>query len=193
MLGVVSVDIAGLDSAYEGAGGANTPLGRKRFKMSAVQNGRYVPSAASTSQSGQFAVFTAKPPTGVSYSGAAFDVYNMPNPFSLKSKTVSISADGTSGGTPPFSASSYDTRGTIIKYHLPSGRSGSLKFVIYNLAGEKVRTLDEGDRTGGYLYYSEWDGKNDKNADCASGVYFMLTYLNGNKLGNKAHKLAIIK
>ena len=38
-----------------------------------------------------------------------------------------------------------------------------------------------------------WDGKNDANQDCASGVYFMLTYLDGKKLGNKAHKMAIIK
>ena len=56
-----------------------------------------------------------------------------------------------------------------------------------------MRTIDEGSRTGGQLYYSEWDGKNDTNQDCASGVYFMLTYLDGKKLGNKAHKMAIIK
>jgi hypothetical protein len=61
------------------------------------------------------------------------------------------------------------------------------------VAGEKVRTIDDGVRAGGYVYYSEWDGKNDNNSDCASGVYFMLTYLDGKKLGNKAHKLAIIK
>lgn len=189
MLGVVSVEVASLDSAYEGSGGATTPLGRKRMKMSAVKNGRYVPNATSTSQNGQFAVFTAKPGTGTSYAGVAFDIYNMPNPFSLKAKNVVISADGGAA----LAAGAYSTRGTIIKYHLPGNKSGRVKFVIYNLAGEKVRTLDEGSRTGGYVYYSEWDGKNDNNTDCASGVYFMLTYLNGNKLGNKPHKLAIIK
>lgn len=65
--------------------------------------------------------------------------------------------------------------------------------MIYNLAGEKVRTIDEGHRDANQILYSEWDGKNDANQDCASGVYFMLTYLDGKKLGNKAHKMAIIK
>jgi len=190
MTGVVSVDVASLTNAYEGTSGASTPLGRKRFGMSAVVNGRYVPSTtASTSQSGRFAVFTANPPTGTAAFSSSLEIYNMPNPFNLKSKSVTLSGDvGSSGITNP-----YPTNGTVIKYNLPTGKTGSLKFVIYNMAGEKVRTIDEGARTGGQLYYSEWDGKNDTNQDCASGVYFMLTYLDGKKLGNKAHKLAIIK
>lgn len=189
MSGVVSVDVSSLDYAYEGGGSADTPLGRKRFKMSAVKNGRYVPSASSTSQSGRFAVFTAKPGSGVAYAGSSYEVYNMPNPFNLKDKTVTISSDGGAA----IAAGAYTVRGTIIKYHLPAGKSGDLKFVIYNLAGEKVRTIDEGVRGGGEVFYSEWDGKNDTNKDCASGVYLMLTYLDGKKLGNKAHKMAIIK
>lgn len=189
MTGVVSVDVGGLTNAYEGTGSVTTPLGRKHFKMSAVVNGRYVPSAAGTSQTGRFAVFTANPPTGMPAFSSAFEVYNMPNPFSLKSKSVSLSGDiGSSGISNP-----YPTTGTVIKYNLPAGKSGNLKFVIYNLAGEKVRTIDEGVRAANQIYYSEWDGRNDTNQDCASGVYFMLTYVNGKKLGAKAHKMAIIK
>lgn len=189
MLGVLSVGVASLSDASAGTSAVNTPLGRKRFGMSAVVNGRYVPSAAGTSQSGRFAVFTANPPTGTAAFSSSLQVYNMPNPFNLKSKNVALSADvGTSGVANP-----YPTKGTVIKYNLPAGKTGVLKFVIYNMAGEKVRTIDEGSRTGGQLYYSEWDGKNDGNQDCASGVYFMLTYLDGKKLGNKAHKMAIIK
>lgn len=189
MLGVLSVGVASLSDASAGTSGVNTPLGRKRYGMSAVVNGRYVPSAAGTSQSGRFAVFTANPPTGTAAFSSSLQVYNLPNPFSLKSKSVTLSADiGTSGVANP-----YPTNGTVIKYNLPAGKTGTLKFVIYNMAGEKVRTIDEGSRTGGQLYYSEWDGKNDTNQDCASGVYFMLTYLDGKKLGNKAHKMAIIK
>ena len=112
----------------------------------------------------------------------------MPNPFNLNDKTVAVS-DGWSG----VNNTNYVTRGTIIKYFLPSGKNGSVKLVIYNNAGEKVRTLDEGSRTGGQVYYSEWDGKNDKNEDCASGVYFLMPYINGDKLSNKAHKMALIK
>jgi flagellar hook assembly protein FlgD len=115
----------------------------------------------------------------------------MPNPFNLKDKTINLSSD--KGAVPAFSGGTYITNGTLIKYHLPAGRSGSLKFVIYNVAGEKVRTIDDGNRTGGEIFYSEWDGKNDNNSDCASGVYFMLTYLDGKQLGRKVHKMAIIK
>ena len=46
MTGVVSVDVRSLDGAYQGTSGGNTPLERKRFHMSAIQGGRYVPSAA---------------------------------------------------------------------------------------------------------------------------------------------------
>ena len=189
MLGVLSVGVAGLSNAHEGTRSASTPLGRKRFGMSAVVNGRYVPSAAGTSQSGRFAVFTANPPTGTAAFSSALVVYNMPNPFNLKSKSVSLGTDIGSSGI----ANPYPTNGTVIKYNLPAGKSGNLKFVIYNMAGEKVRTIDEGSRTGGQIYYSEWDGRNDTNQECASGVYFMLTYMDGKKLGTKAHKLAIIK
>ncbi|MCM2266857.1 MAG: carboxypeptidase regulatory-like domain-containing protein [Elusimicrobiales bacterium] len=193
MTGVVSVDVASLELAYEGSGGTATPLGRKRFGMSAVKNGRYVPSATNpSSQTGRFAVFTAKPTTGKAAYSTAFDVVNMPNPFSLKAKTVNVSADGQG-----ILGATYSTPGTLIKYNLPAGKAGSLKFVIYNLAGEKVRTIDEGrrDNTAGTdgIYYSEWDGKNDNNQDCASGVYLMLAFLDGKKLGNKAHKMAIVK
>jgi len=190
MLGVVSVDVASLANASGGTGGVDTPLMRKRYGMSAVVNGRYAPAdGTTTSQTGQFAVFTAKPATGVPYAGA-FDVYNLPNPFSLKNKTITLSLDR---GVAFGSATSYTTSGTLIKYHLPPGKSGGVKFVIYNLAGEKVRTIDDSIRTGGFVYYSEWDGKNDNGAKCASGVYFMLTYLDGKQLGNKAHKMALVK
>ena len=189
MLGVLSVDIASLENATEGTGGVATPLGRKRYGMSAVVNGRYVPSAAGTSQSGRFAVFTANPPTGTPAYSSGYEVVNLPNPFNLKSKSVALSSDVGGSGI----ANPYPTEGTVIKYNLPAGKSGSLKFVVYNLAGEKVRTIDEGHRDGGQIFYSEWDGRNDNNQKCASGVYFMLTYLDGKKLGTKAHKMAIIK
>ncbi len=189
MLGTVSVDVASISNAYESTDhNLLNPYVRKRLGMSAISGGRFVPQAdIPSSQTGRFAVFIAKPPTGVSYPGASFEVYNIPNPFNLKSKTVNISEDGGS-----WYKGDYNTEGTIIKYHLPSGKSGHLRFVIYNIAGEMVRTLDEGYREGGYIYYSEWDGRNDKNNKVASGVYFLVTYLNGDKIGS-IHKMAVIK
>ncbi|MEF3280588.1 MAG: carboxypeptidase regulatory-like domain-containing protein [Elusimicrobiota bacterium] len=185
MLGTVSVEIPSFKIS-ETNNDTVTPFGRKKLGMSAVVNGRFVPQGTTSSQTGRFAVFTAMPPTGTSYEGSSFEIYNIPNPFNLKPKTVPMSTDvGSSGVTGK-------TEGTIIKYHLPSGKSGNIKLVIYNIAGEKVRTLDEGYRNGGQIYYSEWDGRNDKNEKCASGVYFLVAYLNGDKIG-KPHKMAIIK
>jgi carboxypeptidase family protein len=195
MIGTVSVDIASVEFAYEGTGDTDTPLGRKKFKMSAISpRGTYVPSAAGSSQSGQFAVFTAKPDNSVVSNTSSFKVYNMPNPFNLKSKSVYITEGWAAGsGVTAVSNANTTTSGTIIKYHLPAGKGGSVKFVIYNVAGEKVRTLDEGQRVADRTLYSDWDGKNDRGTKVASGVYFMLTYLDGEQLGNKAHKMAIIK
>ena len=187
MLGVLSVDVASLNNASAGVSASRTPLGRKRAGMSSVVNGRYRPSTTGTSQSGRFAVLTAPPVVGTTYSGTDFDVYNMPNPFDLKTKTVTLSADALA------SAGAYVTNGTVIKYHLPASRAGNLKFVIYNLAGEKVRTFNMGSPSAGKVHYFEWDGKNETNQDCASGVYFLLTFIDGERVGSKAHKMAIIK
>lgn len=190
MSGVVSVDVSSLQEAYKG-GSSSSPLKVKRYGAASVSpEGTYVPNADQpSSQTGQFAVFSAKPPTGVSYSGTAYEIYNLPNPFNLKTKTVNLSSDrGTA-----FSGSTYDVRGTLIKYHLPSDVTGSVKLIIYNVAGERVREIDDGNRAGGQVYYSEWDGKNDDGQDCASGVYFLLTRVDGRKIGSSAHKMALIK
>ncbi|MDQ7773709.1 MAG: carboxypeptidase regulatory-like domain-containing protein [Elusimicrobiales bacterium] len=187
MLGLASVEVGGLTDATQGAAAAFTPLGRKRMGMSSVVNGRYVPSATPAPQSGRFAVMTAPPTTGKDAYSGAFEIFNLPNPFDLNSKNVTLGADALA------SAGNYTTTGTVLKFNLPSGKGGNVKFVIYNLAGEKVRTLDMGSLAGGKMYYSEWDGRNDKNEECASGVYFLLPFVNGEKLTGKAHKMAIIK
>ncbi|MBP7796339.1 MAG: carboxypeptidase regulatory-like domain-containing protein [Elusimicrobiales bacterium] len=188
MLGTVSVDVVSLSKAYEKNPDTTTPFGRKKLGMSAMaKDGGFVPQSSSSPQTGRFAVFVSKPPTGTVYTGSGFEIYNIPNPFNLKSKVVSISSDGGS-----WTTGNYTTYGTVIKYHLPAGKKGNVKLVIYNTAGEKVRTLEEGIRDGGYVYYSEWDGRNDKNEKCASGVYFLIAYINGDKIGG-VHKMAIVK
>ncbi|MCX7641370.1 MAG: carboxypeptidase regulatory-like domain-containing protein, partial [Elusimicrobiales bacterium] len=188
MLGTVSVDVVSISNAYEtNKVDITNPFMRERLGMSALIDGRFVPQNTQSSQKGKFAVFSAKPPTGTSYVGNTFEIYNIPNPFNLELKPVNISSDGGSWYT-----GLYQTQGTIIKYHLPQGKDGKIKLVIYNISGEKVRTIDEGYRAGGYVYYSEWDGRNDKNEKVSSGVYFLVTYLNGEKLGG-IHKMAVIK
>jgi len=141
--------------------------------------------AAATSQSGVYAVFIQDPATAKSYSGSEFVIYNFPNPFNLKTKNVHLEDVN--------SSADQTIRGTMIKYALPSGKNGELKFYIYNLAGELVKTIDLGSKNGGYYYYVEWDGKNDNQEDCASGVYFLIAKIKGEKLNSKPHKIAIIK
>ena len=154
-----------------------------------ISNGRFVINrAAATSQTGTFALFKSQPPTNVTW-GGEFDIFNFPNPFNLNDKTVTL----TSGGALGLNLS---TRGTIIKYCLPAylGSSVNAKFYIYNIAGELVREIDDGIRSGGFIYYLDWNGKNDSGDDCASGIYF-LTAKAGNKVLNKRKplKMAIVK
>lgn len=178
--GVVSVDV---DSLAESTGGAQSAPSAGR---AVVSKGMYtINKAASTSQSGVFAVFKQDPSAAKAYAGGDFSIINFPNPFDLKAKTVTmqdVNAD--------FSQS---VTGTMLKYALPSDRAGRVVFCIYNLAGELVRELDEGTRTGGFYYYTEWDGRNDNGEKCASGVYFLIAKCDGKKLTGTAHKLAILK
>jgi len=139
---------------------------------------------AATSQSGQFAVFTAAPPTNVAFNGSDLKIYNFPNPFDLTEKTLTL-RDGGALGT------SLTTDGTIIRYGLPPAKSGHIQIVIYNLAGEKVKTIDEGHRDGGWVYYTPWDGKNDNGSPVASGVYFGVFKVNEEK--EYVFKMAVLK
>lgn len=58
---------------------------------------------------------------------------------------------------------------TVIQYSLP--KSSKVELVIYNLLGQKVRSLINQTQTAGYKIVF-WDGKNDKGENVASGVYF---------------------
>lgn len=63
----------------------------------------------------------------------------------------------------PFNAS------TTIKYNLP--KTCQVRLQIYNILGQKVRTLVDKFEEAGYKE-ARWDGKNDLNNSVASGVYF---------------------
>ena len=61
---------------------------------------------------------------------------------------------------------------TDIRYQIADGRSSihtTLK--IYNLLGQEVRTLVDGEREAGY-YTVTWNGKDYHGQDVSSGVYF---------------------
>ena len=57
---------------------------------------------------------------------------------------------------------------TTIRYALP--QAGTVRLCVYNLLGQRIRTLTDGYRSTG-TYSVVWDGKNDSGRDVASGVY----------------------
>ena len=58
---------------------------------------------------------------------------------------------------------------TIILYALPQGAHVNL--VIYNVLGQKVKTLVDDFQTAGFQSV-EWDGTNDNGSVTSSGIYF---------------------
>jgi spore germination protein YaaH len=58
--------------------------------------------------------------------------------------------------------------GTVIRFALPKINDTAL--TIYNLAGQKVATLIDGQRQAG-IYTVRWDGRDDDGHPLASGVY----------------------
>ncbi|MBI4397442.1 MAG: carboxypeptidase regulatory-like domain-containing protein [Elusimicrobia bacterium] len=117
------------------------------------------------------------------YTGREILLHNFPNPFNLKTKTVSL--------TNSPSSPTQSIEGTMIKYALPSAKSGTVKIEIYNMAGELVRTITESASSGGTYYYTPWDGKNDGGKKVASGVYVVRFTLNGGD--EKFFKMAVLK
>ncbi|MDE2236309.1 MAG: hypothetical protein KGK30_00310, partial [Elusimicrobia bacterium] len=117
--------------------------------------------------------------TGNAFSGE-FAAYNFPNPFDLSVKTVSTI----------HGAGKQTVRGTMISVALPSDVSGDGSVRIYNVAGERVRTLDLGTLRAGQYVYQAWDGRNDSGRDVASGVYIAQV-----RVGNQSRffKMALIK
>ena len=62
--------------------------------------------------------------------------------------------------------------------------------MIYNIRGERVRTLVDGDYPSGN-YEVTWDGRNDRNERLPTGVYFYQLKLDGRIIGKR--KMVLIK
>lgn len=58
---------------------------------------------------------------------------------------------------------------TEIRFDLPE--AGKVNLAIYNLMGQKIRTLSSGEMTPGY-HAIVWDGTNDLGSQVATGMYF---------------------
>jgi hypothetical protein len=118
------------------------------------------------------------------YDGQAVQVYNVPNPFRLGSKRVTLTHAEPADATPTV-------EGTLICYALPAGKTGSVKIEIYDGAGTRVRSLTDEATSGGTYNRLEWDGRNDEGRRVASGVYLARFTLNGGD--EKMFKMALLK
>ena len=58
---------------------------------------------------------------------------------------------------------------TNIEYYVP--KAGNISLVVYNIMGQKVRTLVQGNHNQG-TFHAVWDGCNDTGKLLSSGVYF---------------------
>ncbi|NKB71929.1 MAG: T9SS type A sorting domain-containing protein [Candidatus Latescibacteria bacterium] len=58
--------------------------------------------------------------------------------------------------------------GTNIPFHLPA--DGSVELAVFNLAGQRVATLLQGDHQAGH-HTIAWDGRDDQGRPLASGLY----------------------
>ena len=81
---------------------------------------------------------------------------------------------------------------TNIKYALPVDSRVTVQ--IYNVLGQRVRTLINGDVAGGY-HNEVWDGKGNGGQQLASGVYFLQLSAQGvnGKTFNESRKLMMLK
>ena len=81
---------------------------------------------------------------------------------------------------------------TSIKYALPV--DSKLTMEVYNVLGQRVRTLLNGDQPAGY-HSVEWNGTGNSNQQLASGIYFLQMSATGNngKKFNEIRKLLLLK
>ena len=131
------------------------------MRATATKKEFIVNAKANSSGSGSFVVgFVA---STVSVNATIYRQYNFPNPFNLKTKTITLSNTGS--GTASIT-------GTRIVVH-PKG-TGTCKIVvrIYNVAGDLVKEIIDDSATAGQYNYFDWDGKNTSGDAVASGVYF---------------------
>jgi flagellar hook assembly protein FlgD len=67
----------------------------------------------------------------------------------------------------PITASAFNSA-TVIRYELP--RNEKVNLVIYNLLGERIRTLVDAPESAGSKQVV-WNGTNDAGVRVASGIY----------------------
>ncbi|NIO62453.1 MAG: T9SS type A sorting domain-containing protein [Gammaproteobacteria bacterium] len=66
---------------------------------------------------------------------------------------------------------------TNIRFSIPD--AGNVNLFVYNMLGEKVKTLVDGHKSAG-VYHVEWDGTNSAGQKMVSGIYFYKLQMGSN-------------
>ncbi len=123
----------------------------------------------------------------VSFGGTDLAVANFPNPADCISH-ANIARNSTLFGSGGVHAA---FTGTMFRTSVPpNSPPRELKYNIYTVTGEKVRTIEQGVQLSGQTYYTPWNCQNDAGATVASGVYIGEVTFGGLR---KFFKIAIIK
>jgi flagellar hook assembly protein FlgD len=122
---------------------------------------------------------------GGAFAGTKVKVFNFPNPFNLKSKTV-VNNHG--------AATAPTTLGTTIHVEVPAGKGGPGHVKIYTLAGELVKDISVTFEESKYNYVN-WDGHNSGGQQVANGVYYGFVKFSGSNPDREdaTFKMAVIK
>jgi len=78
---------------------------------------------------------------------------------------------------------------TRIVYFVPDGNPAPVSLAVFNVRGQRVRTLVSGRRAGG-RHVARWDGRNDRGESVSSGVYFYRMTLPG---FSETRKMLLVK
>jgi YVTN family beta-propeller protein len=73
-----------------------------------------------------------------------------------------------------------------LSYQIP--RTGPVSITVYNIAGQRVRTLVDQDMSPGY-YSAVWDGRDQAGSSISSGIYFVRLASDGKALTQKILKI----
>jgi hypothetical protein len=79
---------------------------------------------------------------------------------------------------------------TKIKYQIP--KNGKISLEIFNLLGQKIRTLVDGEVNPG-IYEILWDGKDKQGNSVASGIYIYQLKMEGRKSEILTKKMIFLK
>ncbi|MBI5623888.1 MAG: SBBP repeat-containing protein [Elusimicrobia bacterium] len=118
--------------------------------------------------------------------------FSFPNPADCVTHT-GLTADTAVGQIAGGGATHPAFQGVMIRYSLPNSGRGKFeetKINIYSVAGELVRTMDQGYLEGNKTYYMPWNCGNQQGKTVGSGIYFAEVVWGSER---QFFKIAIIK